>query len=59
MKVKNAILALGVFLAMLAGLCAYGNEKGEFTGVVTLPGGVPLKMIKVEPGSFMMGSENG
>ena len=59
MKVKNAILALGVSLAMLAGLCAYGNEKGEFTGVVTLPGGVQLKMIKVEPGSFMMGSENG
>ena len=59
MKVKNAILALGVSLAMLAGLCAYGNEKGEFTGEVTLPGGVQLKMIKVEPGSFMMGSENG
>ena len=59
MKVKNAILALGVSLAMLAGLCAYGNEKGEFIGVVTLPGGVQLKMIKVEPGSFMMGSENG
>ena len=58
MKVKNAILALGVSLAMLAGLCAYGNEKGEFTGVVTLPGGVQLKMIKVEPGSFMMGREH-
>lgn len=59
MIVKNAILALGVSLAMLAGLCAYGNEKGEFIGVVTLPGGVQLKMIKVEPGSFMMGSKIG
>ena len=27
-------------------------------GVVTLPGDVQLKMIKVEPGSFRMGSEN-
>ena len=34
-------------------------KKWEFSGVVTLPGGVQLKMIKVEPGSFMMGSENG
>ena len=36
-------------------------EAGETlrTGVVTLPGDVSLKMIKVEPGSFMMGSENG
>ena len=34
-------------------------KKVEFTGVVTLPGGVQLKMIRVEPGSFMMGSENG
>ena len=34
-------------------------EEPLRTGVVTLPGGVPLKMIRVEPGSFMMGSENG
>ena len=34
-------------------------EETLRTGVVTLPGGVQLKMIKVEPGSFMMGSENG
>ena len=35
------------------------EEAAAFDGVVTLPGGVQLKMIKVEPGSFMMGSENG
>ena len=34
-------------------------EKTLRTSVVTLPGGVQLKMIRVEPGSFMMGSENG
>ena len=32
----------------------------KISGVVTtLPGGVQLKMIRVEPGSFMMGSEKG
>ena len=34
-------------------------EETLRTGVVTLRVGVPLKMIKVEPGSFRMGSENG
>ena len=60
-------IAAVITLALLAGgafggwYFAGGTEAEETlrTGVVTLPGGVPLKMIRVEPGSFMMGSENG
>ncbi|MCR4574131.1 MAG: SUMF1/EgtB/PvdO family nonheme iron enzyme [Lentisphaeria bacterium] len=35
------------------------KKKPTFNGTVTLPGGVELKMVKVEKGSFQMGSNDG
>ena len=72
-KMKKLFVLLGVSLVVAIGFCGCGKEaeaksKAEVeaeatetlrTGVVTLSNGVQLKMIKVEPGSFMMGSENG
>ena len=38
---------------------AEARARAEAGRMIALPNGVQLKMIRVEPGSFMMGSENG
>ncbi len=70
MKKLITIGVLLAFAAMLAG-CGKkserssgtsdnsGEDSGGETKIFTLPGGVRMEMVYVEPGSFQMGSENG
>ena len=71
-KMKKLFVLLGVSLVVAIGFCGCGKEaeaksKAEVeaeatetlrTGVVTLSNGVQLKMIKVEPGSFLRDDGN-
>ena len=47
----NRLIVLATLL-MPAGVCA---QEPEIT--VELPGGVPLEMVWIEPGTFLMGGE--
>ena len=63
-KMKKLFVLLGVSLVVAIGFCGCGKEaearaKVEAERTIALSNGVQLKMIRVEPGSFMMGSENG
>lgn len=68
-KMKKLFVLLGVSLVVAIGFCGCGTEaeararaearaKAEAGRMIALPNGVQLKMIRVEPGSFRMGSEN-